>query len=396
MIERIIENWLTSASERSFQIPFCQLLSAQGEKLLYIASHGQFEKGKDVVTETSGGQLRAYQMKGGDIKLAQWREIDKQINNLVELPIQLPSVRSTDWHEPFLVTNGRVEDAVLDYINTANLGWSRRSFPFPLRTIEKSNLVRQFTELHGTFLPKETRDFQALLSLILRDGRAPLDKPAFAAFIEGTLPLETATLAKKRDGARAITSCLLLTSYILGSSVAVSNHWPQFEAWTMVCSYILCMATRYSLAKEYWKDSYDLALISARRALADLIQECQERTEYVEGHPLGDGYFYGARQTLLSGLVAAWALNQRRAGNPSSFPAKFYRQSLRKSFYWGESAAPYLALAAIDLEMNCQSASAENLMFQILQIASSANEPNRRGIPTSSPRLKMHWSSSID
>ena len=46
LIERIVENWLTSATERSFQIPFCQLLSAQGEKLVYIATHGQFEKGK--------------------------------------------------------------------------------------------------------------------------------------------------------------------------------------------------------------------------------------------------------------------------------------------------------------------------------------------------------------
>ena len=75
LIERIVENWLTSASERTFQIPFCQLLSAKGEKLLYIATHGQFEKGKDVITELPDGTLRAYQMKGGDIKLAQWREI---------------------------------------------------------------------------------------------------------------------------------------------------------------------------------------------------------------------------------------------------------------------------------------------------------------------------------
>jgi hypothetical protein len=381
LIERIVENWLTSASERSLQIPFCQLLSAQGEKLLYIASHGQFEKGKDVVTELSSGQIRAYQMKGGDIKLAQWREIDKQINNLVELPVQLPSVKSKEWHEPFLVTNGRVEDAVLDYINTANIGWSRRKFPFPLGTIEKSNLVRQFTELHGTFLPKETRDFQALLSLILRDGRSPLDKPAFAAFIEGTLGLEADSLPNKRDGARAITSCLLLTSYILGTSVAVSNHWAQFEAWTMVSSYILCLASRYSLAKEYWRESYDLALLSARRALGDLVKECQGRTEYLEGHPLGDGYFYGARQTLLTGLVSAWALNQRRAGEHPSFPIEFYKRSIRQSFYWGESASPYLALTALDLEMNCHPSNSESLMFQILQIASLANERDKRGIP---------------
>jgi hypothetical protein len=150
LIERIVENWLTSASERSFQIPFCQLLSAQGERLLYIATHGQFEKGKDVITVTPTGMLRAYQMKGGDIRLSQWRDMDKQVNNLVELPIQLPSVTSTEWHEPFLVTNGRIEDTVLDYINTANLGWLRRGFPHPLQTIEKSSLVRQYLVSEST------------------------------------------------------------------------------------------------------------------------------------------------------------------------------------------------------------------------------------------------------
>jgi hypothetical protein len=294
---------------------------------VYIASHGQFEKGKDVVSELPDGRLRAYQMKGGDIKLAQWREIDKQINNLVELPIELPSVSSKSWHEPFLVTNGRIEDVVLDYINTANIGWSRRiGLPFPLRTIEKSALVRQFTDLHGTFLPKETRDFQSFLGLILRDGRAPLDKPAFAAFIEATLRLDAESITK-REASRAFASCLLLTSYILGSSTVVSNHWAQFEAWTMVCSYILGLVTRDSLEDEYWRPSYDLALLSTRRALADLVRECEERSEYLEGHPLADGHFFGARQTLLTGLIAAWGLNQRRNGSPSPFPVDFFTKS---------------------------------------------------------------------
>ena len=73
-------------------------MSAKGEKLVYIASHGQLEKGKDVITELPSGRLRAYQMKGGDIKLAQWRDISKQIENLVELRIKLPAVTSDEWH----------------------------------------------------------------------------------------------------------------------------------------------------------------------------------------------------------------------------------------------------------------------------------------------------------
>jgi hypothetical protein len=278
------------------------------------------------------------------------------------------------------VTNGRVEDTVLDYINTANQGWSRRKFPFPLRTIEKSSLVRQFTELHGTFLPKETKDFQALLGLILRDARAPLNKSAFAAFIEGTLDIKAEKIAK-RDGSRAITSCLLLTSYILGISTEASNHWAQFEGWTMVCSYILCLATHHSLDEEYWRASYDLALLSARRALDNLVQECEERTYFIEGHPLGDGYFYGARQTLLTGLVAAWALNKRRADVHSQFPLNFFAKSIRQSFFWGESAAPYLVLATLELEQSCLSRDAEGLMFEIRQIAGLANETDKRGVP---------------
>jgi hypothetical protein len=277
------------------------------------------------------------------------------------------------------VTNGRVEDAVLDYINTANMGWERRKFPNPLRTIEKSALVRQFTDLHGAFLPKETRDFQALLGLILRDDRAPLDKPAFAHFLESTLRIEEDL--KRLEAARSFVSCLLLTSYVLGSSVETGNFWAQFEAWTMVCSYIACRVTRDSLDESDWKPSFDLALLSARRALGGLVQECRERTEYIEGHPLADGYFYGARQTLLTGLVAAWGLNERRKGQPANFAGEFLAKSIRHCFYWGESAIPNLFLASLELGQRCQPVTAEGLMLQTLDIAGMANEYGRCGVP---------------
>lgn len=96
---------------------------------------------------------------------------------------------------------------------------------------------------------------------------------------------------------------------------------------------------------------------------------------------MGDGYFYGARQTLLTGLVAAWALNKRRADVHSQFPLNFFAKSIRQSFFWGESAAPYLVLATLELEQSCLSRDAEGLMFEILQIAGLANERDKRGVP---------------
>ena len=230
------------------------------------------------------------------------------------------------------------------------------------------------------FFQRRRRIFKRYSVNTQRTEERRLNKSAFASFVESTLRLDTETMTK-REISRAFASCLLLTSYIVGSSAQASNHWAQFEAWTMVCSYILGLATRESLEDQYWRASYDLALLSAQRALANLVKECEEREEFVEGHPLADGYFFGARQTLLTGLVAAWGLNQRRAGNPSLFPIEFFKRSIRQSFFWGESAVPSFALAALELEMTCQPREAENLMFQVLQISGVANDRGNRGVP---------------
>lgn len=149
----------------------------------------------------------------------------------------------------------------------------------------------------------------------------------------------------------------------------------------MVCSYILCEATRHSLEEAFWRVSYDLSLLSARQALEDLVEECRQRTDYIEGHPLGDGYFYGSRQTLLTGLIAAWGLNKRRNGEAVQFPIGFFAKSIRQSFFWGESAIPYLALTALEFEQSCLPGYGERMMLDILDICGRANARDRRGIP---------------
>lgn len=87
MLGRVIENWLTSINERQYQLPFCQVLAAEGETILYVSAHGPFEKGKDVITRTTAGEIRAYQLKAGDIALSDWRQIHGEVVNLVELPV---------------------------------------------------------------------------------------------------------------------------------------------------------------------------------------------------------------------------------------------------------------------------------------------------------------------
>src|ERR1035438_8410885 len=75
LLGRVIENWLTNVNERQYQLPFCQVLAAEGETILYISTHGPFEKGRDIITRTPTGEIRAYQLKAGDIGLGAWRDI---------------------------------------------------------------------------------------------------------------------------------------------------------------------------------------------------------------------------------------------------------------------------------------------------------------------------------
>ena len=336
---------MTSATERGYQIAFCQLLAAEGEELLYIATHGPFEKGKDVITRLPDDEIRAYQLKCGDIRLADWRAISEQTNNLVELPVNLPQCPASTPHIPFFVTNGRIDDVVLDYINTANLGWKQRNFQHPLRVIEKSLLVHRFLSVHGTFLPQEASDFQLFLTLLLRDGSAPLDKDAFSRLLQSVIAL--ADHSSSKNVSRSIASAVLLTSYILGGAEKSNNHWALFEGWTVVASYILGAATKFSLAKDLWQSSFDLAMLGANRALDGLVEECKSREQFVEGQPLADGFFYGSRQLIVAGLLSVWALVKRTAGKaPDHQVEALIRGRAREAFVWGESAAPFVLITA--------------------------------------------------
>ncbi len=64
MLERLVEYWLTSVGELGYQVPFTQMLMAEGHRVLQGPVHHPFEHGKDILTVDSRGRLSAYQLKG--------------------------------------------------------------------------------------------------------------------------------------------------------------------------------------------------------------------------------------------------------------------------------------------------------------------------------------------
>jgi hypothetical protein len=273
--------------------------------MLYISSHGPFEKGKDIVTRTSSGEIRAYQLKAGDIGLSEWRAIHGELVNLVELAIEDPSAGIISDFCPFLVTNGELTDPVIEQIRVANLSWQQRGITKTLKVIQRGELLDRFRASHGAYLPQDLSEFTTFLELVLREGAFTADKARFAELLEKTLPCTSKESLSSLNIRRAAASAVLLAAYITRNAQVATNYWATFEYWIVAASYILKLAEEYSAPEPDWEISFQLCQRAADEAISDLLKECKERVHLVEGSPLVDGHVYASRVTILIGLFAA-------------------------------------------------------------------------------------------
>ncbi|HET9366356.1 MAG TPA: hypothetical protein VFP71_15225 [Candidatus Angelobacter sp.] len=368
MIERVVESWLTNVNERQYQIPFCQLLMAEGEEVIHISTHGQMEQGKDVITKSKSRGIKAYQLKCGRIALADWRRHRSEIIELVEYPIEHPSIRSRKSHESVLVTNGSIADTVINAVRSENRAWRRRRVGH-LQVTTGSELVTRFVRAHGSYLPQTPKDFGKFLDLIVDGGRGPFNKKDFSAFIETVLPLKKSRVPF-REVQRAMVSAVLLTTYIIQRDEQCDNHWAIFEAWITLGAYILAVHERYHVPSQWWKPSFELAQLGALRALENLCRECEaNETMFTQGNPLIDGHVYHARITILGGLLSSLSLHHRikkSDWNKHEFVHDFLEWYGSYFRLLGESLVPHLLLAIMTLEQNQNGLSANNLLRQII------------------------------
>lgn len=363
------------------------MLAAEGETILYVSTHGPFEKGKDVITRTPTGEIRAYQLKAGDISLRDWREIYGEIADLVELPIELPGTAPYTDFVPYLVTNGGLTGPALEQVRASNLAWQGRGIRKALHTIEKGELFERFRASHGAFLPRELADFRAFLELIQRDGSAPAEKEKAGLLIEHILPPDPAA-QRPLDIARAAASIVLLFAYITGPAVLASNHWCVFEYWVLAGAYVLYLTERSKKGESACRVSLEIAEMAAEAALTAVAEECRERSHLVEGNALVDGHTYRARVTVLIGLLSAWDLSlrvRRQARKNADFVCSFLDAHLKEASMWGESAVPYLFLAALEAEQNSEPRVAEGMVIQLVREISAANGASATGRGLCSP-----------
>ncbi len=170
MLERLVENWLTNAGERGYEVAFAQLLAAEGHSVLQGPVHHPFEHGKDILTVSAEGQLHAYQLKGPDLRtLDEFEKIQPQLLALAAAGITHPAVappRRPD--RVFLVTSAKLTPPVRDRIEKFNFGNTPTGLP-PIEPIELEQLTKRFVLAHGAYMPQELPDIQVLIELYYSD-----------------------------------------------------------------------------------------------------------------------------------------------------------------------------------------------------------------------------------
>lgn len=352
MIERLIENWLDKATERSFQVPFCHMLCANGYTVVHLSRHCGMEMGKDVLAIHPDGTPCAYQLKStkdGKISLKQWRaEISRQVLDLVVGKIIHPSIDGSKHARAYLVTNGELEEEVIRAIDDMNRGFfDSGQTHLRLRTIVKGELFKMVKDLQTDFWPSELTDVKTLLQLFLESGRGILPKEKLAALFEATFPLaqrKSDKLPSKAECARILASGALLCSVAISSFSNQNNYVAEIEGWTLYIAYLLALVERWNLPLRLWRNEFEIATKSMYNSLSNLCDELKGRKHFVEGNPLVDAPLYRVRLTWLIALMSVYALWRRNEEKPKNevddFIRNFCLENKSKLNLWGEAAIP--------------------------------------------------------
>lgn len=348
MLEKVVENWLDKATERSFQQPYCHILSVDGHTIIHSTRHSAMELGKDIITIDPYGTPCAFQLKTGNISLSKWRnEVNPQIDDLVYGQINHPSVDNSRHHTSYLVTNGNIEEEVSRAIDDRNRAWNDQGLPYRLKTIVRGQILKKAKKLGIDLWPSELTDIKTILEMFLESGEGILPKKKLASLFESTIPLkllDNGTQPSERQCARVIASTALLCAIATSSFSKKNNHVAEIEAWVMYISYVMALAERWELPTKVYGAGVEIARQSLYSSLGNLCTEIRDREDLIEGDILADSYVYRIRLTWLLGLMSIYALWRQRDGNPKNdvddFLCEFCKEKQHLLELWGEAAIP--------------------------------------------------------
>ena len=360
IIERAIENWLINTNERSYQIPFCQILLSQGYEILYISPHGPLEMGKDIIAISPEGNTVAYQLKRGDLTLKEWDKIQREIYDLIDQKCKHPNVDKSKPHTSFIVTNGDIKDNVFQRIDAIN---ETKKHYSELKSLNKDQILKMFLESNSNFLPQRFEDWGEFLSFFTLNGEDFLPRKKYYDFLRNHVLIKTGKQISSFKN--TIFSSVILTSYILQTFKKSQNHYAQIETWTILYGSLISFIEQYKIPKD---KEIDKTLEILSNEILDLCKSLEDEflksSDLFEGEIVGDGgLILRARITMVIGTLCCSNFN----GIELKVETKEkILQNISQIWLWGESAFPYFFFIIKYLEKEDLNQKAINLLDRVL------------------------------
>lgn len=327
LLEKVIENWLDSASEKTFQEAFCAMMAAEGHTIVHLTRHCAMELGKDILSISSDGRRCAFQLKGNPksrLTLRQWRdEVSAQVIDLVAGKLVHPSLPDTsEHHRSFLVTNGDLDEEVTRAIDDMNGAWKQQGLPYKLEVYVRGQLLAMAKSLGEKLWPAELNDAKTLLELFLANGRSSLDKEKFVSLIESTLLLQDLDKAGETSVSgwkRLFSSATLLCAVATSNYRKQNNHVAEIEAWTLLLSHLYAAIDQHSIDPKLVASDLQIARDAVYNCMHKLYEELVTRDSLSEGDPLLDAQYplLKVRTTWLVGLMSVFYIWRRELDEPS-------------------------------------------------------------------------------
>lgn len=353
MFEKLVENWLDSASERSYQAPFCQMLAAKGHTVVHSTRHAPTEFGKDVITVDANGVPWAFQLKGnpsGRLTKSQVAEIASQLDELVVYAITHPGVPHGKKHKCVLVTNGNIEEEASEAINALNLSLQQRGHgKNRIEVWTRGTLLKMAAELGTNLWPSDVSDLNLLLELLVHRGDDIFPAAKLHHLLHALLLLsETETQpVTKAELARRITSSAILVSVSLRTFSLKENHFAALTAWIMFVTYAgAAMEKRSYQLSGPARRALELAKSTVYDLLVALCNDVIRNPKLAPSVGSVIAPFHRARATLIYALISiywlwadkrGWIVSDHRAFIEGWIPRNF-----ANSLFWGEACVPQL------------------------------------------------------
>lgn len=386
MIEKLIENWLTNTSERGYMPAYCQLLIEQGNDLLYVSTHSVLEHGKDVIVKTNEGDIVCYQLKDENIDTAEWRNIQGELEEMIKIPVTIPSIVGRKHTTSWLITSGTVSDAVRDKINAFNsINWNE-NVEKKLFYKDRNALVSEFSKYYFKFLPTNPTDLNNFLQMYISDGSALFPIEKYIPLLERNLHISDHTQSKNK-WKENIGSSLIMTNYLLYPWIQSKNWISQIQAWVVLRSYVL-----YTLkvsGKLKIKDiSQSLQIIdqTINYLFEGLLKEAESRDHLIEGDWRTDSVVYAYRTTIVLGFLCSYALsltiNGKEDVSINTRVLKVIKKHISNIKFCGESFVPLVMSIFFFLEKEKDSNAINYLKILILALIEKKNIPSKYGWPS--------------